>query len=214
MISFDFIVERSKFEVHAKGHLVEGITTLVGASGSGKSTFLKSLAGLLRPTRGFIKDKENYWYNSETNICLSPQNRWVGYMPQGNIVFPHLSVRHNILFSKRGDEILYKQLLNQLHLEQYEDVKAGMLSGGEQQRVALGRALFAKPRVLLLDEPLSALDWNLRNQVRQDIVKIIEKNKIPCLWVTHDQEEAECVGRYCWQLDHGEIIKRENKDME
>ena len=94
-------------------------------------------------------------------------------MPQGNIVFPHLSVEHNITYSKRGTPDMCNSLLQRLGLEKYRKTKAGSLSGGEQQRVALGRALYSKPTILLLDEPLSALDWNLRKHVREDLVSII-----------------------------------------
>lgn len=203
MICFDIAVQRPTILVQGKGTLDVGITALTGASGNGKSTLIKSLAGLIKPKAGFIKQDENYWFHYGQNLFVRPQARHVGYMPQGNIIFPHMSVLHNITYSKRGDESLLAHILERLQLERYSHTKAGNLSGGEQQRVALGRALYAKPCVLLLDEPLSALDWTLRHQVQADIVAIIKEWNIPCLWVTHDEEEAKAVGDYRWSFEKG-----------
>lgn len=121
----------------------------------------------------------------------------------GEYYFPHMSVLQNITYSKRGDEVLLARIMERLQLERYSHTKAGKLSGGEQQRVALGRALYAKPCILLLDEPLSALDWTLRHQVQADIVDIIKEWNIPCLWVTHDEEEAQIVGHNHWYFEKG-----------
>ena len=115
-------------------------------------------------------------------------------------------LKHNITYSKRGTLDMCDSLLNRLGLEKYRNTKAGSLSGGEQQRVALGRALYSKPTILLLDEPLSALDWNLRKQVREDLVSIIREWNVPCVWVTHDESEAEAVGDKHWTCENGQII--------
>lgn len=203
MLTFDITVERPNLTVTGKGTLSQGITALTGASGSGKSTIIKSLAGLLKPVSGYIRKDNEIWFDSERKLFLAPQKRFVGYMPQGNVIFPHMSVLHNITYSKRGDEALLERILTRLQLTRYIKTKAGRLSGGEQQRVALGRALYAKPVVLLLDEPLSALDWDLRSAVRDDLVNIIEEWKIPCLWVTHDKDEAEAVGQTRWRCEEG-----------
>lgn len=205
MISFAITVQRPTLLIQAEGVLDTGITTLTGSSGSGKSTIIKSLAGLVRPTTGRIVREDKVWVDTTKNIFLAPQQRFVGYMPQGNIVFPHMSVYHNITYSKRGDEALLSHIMNRLGLHKYKDIKAGTLSGGEQQRVALGRALYAKPVILLLDEPLSALDWNLREQVRRDLVDIIGEWQIPCLWVTHDKNEADKVGQQRWHCEAGQL---------
>lgn len=203
MLTFDITVNRSNLTVTGKGTLSQGITALTGASGSGKSTIIKSLAGLLKPAAGYINRDDEIWFDGEKKLFLAPQKRFVGYMPQGNIVFPHMSVLHNITYSKRGNAELLDRILTRLQLTRYVKTKAGRLSGGEQQRVALGRALYAKPVVLLLDEPLSALDWDLRSAVRDDLVQIIEEWKTPCLWVTHDKEEAEAVGQTRWRCEDG-----------
>lgn len=194
MISFDIVIERGTFVVKAQGTLQEGITTLMGPSGSGKSTFLKALCGLLTPKEGRITANNEVWFEKGTGVPT--QERHIGYMPQGNIVFPHMTVEDNIRYSKQGSPELFDHIVERLRLTPHLKKKAKGLSGGEQQRVALGRALYSKPVLLILDEPLTALDVNLRAQLQQDLVAIISEWAIPCLWVTHSEEEAAAVGNH------------------
>ncbi len=194
MISFDIVIERGTFVVKAQGILQEGITTLMGPSGSGKSTFLKALCGLLTPKEGKITANDVIWF--EKGRGTPTQERHIGYMPQGNIVFPHMTVEENIRYSKQGSPELFDHIVERLRLTPHLKKKAKGLSGGEQQRVALGRALYSKPVLLILDEPLTALDVNLRAQLQQDLVAIISEWAIPCLWVTHSEEEAAAVGNH------------------
>ena len=194
MISFDIVIERGTFVVKAQGTLQEGITTLMGPSGSGKSTFLKALCGLLVPKEGKIIANDVIWF--EKGRGVPTQERHIGYMPQGNIVFPHMTVEENIRYSKQGSPELFDHIVERLRLTPHLKKKAKGLSGGEQQRVALGRALYSKPVLLILDEPLTALDVNLRAQLQQDLVAIISEWAIPCLWVTHSEEEAAAVGSH------------------
>ena len=194
MISFDIVIERGTFVVKAQGTLQEGITTLMGPSGSGKSTFLKALCGLLTPKEGRITANDVVWFEKGTGVPT--QERHIGYMPQGNIVFPHMTVEENIRYSKQGSPELFDHIVERLRLTPHLKKKAKGLSGGEQQRVALGRALYSKPVLLILDEPLTALDVNLRAQLQQDLVAIISEWAIPCLWVTHNEEEAAAVGNH------------------
>ena len=194
MISFDIVIERGTFVVKAQGTLQEGITTLMGPSGSGKSTFLKALCGLLTPKEGRITANDEVWF--EKGRGVPTQDRHIGYMPQGNIVFPHMTVEENVRYSKQGSPELFDHIVERLRLTPHLKKKAKGLSGGEQQRVALGRALYSKPVLLILDEPLTALDVNLRAQLQQDLVAIISEWAIPCLWVTHSEEEAAAVGNH------------------
>ena len=194
MISFDIVIERGTFVVKVQGTLQEGITTLMGPSGSGKSTFLKALCGLLTPKEGRITANNEVWF--EKGRGVPTQERHIGYMPQGNIVFPHMTVEENIRYSKQGSPELFDHIVERLRLTPHLKKKAKGLSGGEQQRVALGRALYSKPVLLILDEPLTALDVNLRAQLQQDLVAIISEWAIPCLWVTHSEEEAAAVGNH------------------
>ena len=194
MISFDIVIERGTFVVKAQGTLQEGITTLMGPSGSGKTTFLKALCGLLTPKEGRITANDKVWF--EKGKSIPTQARHIGYMPQGNIVFPHMTVEENIRYSKQGSPELFDHIVERLRLIPHLKKKAKGLSGGEQQRVALGRALYSRPVLLILDEPLTALDVNLRAQLQQDLVAIISEWGIPCLWVTHSEEEAATVGNH------------------
>lgn len=194
MISFDIVIERGTFVVKAQGTLQEGITTLMGPSGSGKTTFLKALCGLLTPKTGRITANNEVWFEKGRSVLT--QERHIGYMPQGNIVFPHMTVEENIRYSKQGSPELFDHIVERLRLTPHLKKKAKGLSGGEQQRVALGRALYSKPVLLILDEPLTALDVNLRAQLQQDLVSIISEWAIPCLWVTHSEEEAATVGNH------------------
>ena len=205
MISFDIVIERGTFVVKAQGTLREGITTLMGPSGSGKSTFLKALCGLLTPKTGRITANDEVWF--EKGKGMPTQERHIGYMPQGNIVFPHMTVEENIRYSKQGSPELFDHIVERLRLTPHLKKKAKGLSGGEQQRVALGRALYSKPVLLILDEPLTALDVNLRAQLQQDLVAIISEWSIPCLWVTHSEEEAAAVGNHRLLCRNGVIAE-------
>ena len=205
MISFDIVIERGTFTVKAQGTLREGITTLMGPSGSGKSTFLKALCGLLTPKEGKITANDMVWF--EKGKGMPTQERHIGYMPQGNIVFPHMTVEENIRYSKQGSPELFDHIVERLRLTLHLKKKAKGLSGGEQQRVALGRALYSKPVLLILDEPLTALDVNLRAQLQQDLVAIISEWSIPCLWVTHSEEEAAAVGNHRLLCRNGMITE-------
>lgn len=207
MISFDIVIERGTFVVKAQGTLQEGITTLMGPSGSGKSTFLKALCGLLTPKEGKITANDVIWF--EKGRGTPTQERHIGYMPQGNIVFPHMTVEENIRYSKQGSPELFDHIVERLRLTPHLKKKAKGLSGGEQQRVALGRALYSKPVLLILDEPLTALDVNLRAQLQQDLVAIISEWAIPCLWVTHSEEEAAAVGNHRLLCRDGMIAEDE-----
>ena len=207
MIEFSITVKRSHFSVSVQGQLDQGITVLTGSSGSGKSTLIKALAGLVTVESGFIRCDDQDWVRVDKRLFIRPQDRQVGYMPQGNMVFPHMTVEANIIYSKRGNQALLDDLLLSLGIEKYRKQRVSSLSGGEQQRVALARALYSKPKLLLLDEPLSNLDWDLKLKLQTDLQTIIKKWAIPCLWVTHDPEEAARVADHHWTSEEGELTK-------
>lgn len=206
MIKFSFSIKRRRVVVHGSGVLGDGITVLTGPSGSGKSTIMKIIAGLLVPDEGVMYSGDDLWMDTNKKVYIPPQERDVGYMPQGNIIFPHMTVKQNILYSKKGDPELYAHIIDRLGLAKYENMKASSLSGGEQQRVALGRALYSKPSILLLDEPLSALDPDLRVRIGEDIVAITKEWNIPVLWVTHDLTGQKADSYTHWTMKDGELI--------
>jgi molybdate transport system ATP-binding protein len=160
---------------------------LVGPSGAGKTTVLRAVAGLVRPDRGRIALGEEVWLDAERRIDLPPEARSVGYVFQDYALFPHLSVRKNVAFggAERVDE-----LLERFGIRQLAQARPADISGGERQRAALARALARGPAVLLLDEPLSALDAHTRNAVRAELQELLREVRLPTLLVTHDFEDA------------------------
>jgi molybdate transport system ATP-binding protein len=168
---------------------------LFGPSGSGKSTVLDCIAGLRSPYEGTIAVGEVKFFDSEASINLPPQKRKIGYVFQKPALFPHLSVRNNIAFGikdwpaqKRKEREEY--LLNLLHLDGLSERRPANLSGGESQRVALARAIAPEPQLLLLDEPFSALDHNLRTELGAELRSLQRTLALPMVLVTHSQQEA------------------------
>ena len=167
------------------------IFALLGGSGSGKSTLLRMLAGFERPTEGRI-------YLDGVDITdMPPYERPINMMFQSYALFPHMTVAQNIAFGLQQDKMPKEQIdarvaemLKLVHMTQYAKRKPHQLSGGQRQRVALARSLAKSPKLLLLDEPMGALDKKLRSQMQLELVEIIERVGVTCVMVTHDQEEA------------------------
>jgi molybdate transport system ATP-binding protein len=179
---------------------VDAARTLVlfGPSGSGKTTILRCLAGLERPDRGRIAFAGTTWFDSASGVDVSPQQRRVGYLPQGFALFPHLDVRANIGYgiaaTRRVRSARIDELVERLELAGLERRRPGELSGGQQQRVALARALARDPQLLLLDEPLSALDTPTREALRGELRALLVAGGVPAIVVTHDRAEALVLG--------------------
>ncbi len=166
---------------------VGGTVALVGPSGAGKSSVLRAVAGLARPSRGRIALGDEVWVDTERGLHRRPEERRVGLVFQEYALFPHLSVRANVAFAgkERADEYLERFRIS--HLAR---ARPAELSGGERQRVALARALARDPGVLLLDEPLSALDAHTKQVVRAELQELLAEFDLPVLLVTHDYEDA------------------------
>jgi molybdate transport system ATP-binding protein len=177
---------------------------LVGPSGTGKTTVLRAVAGLVRPNRGRIALGETAWLDTEKRIDRPPEERSVGYVFQDFALFPHLSVRKNVAFGgvERVDE-----LLERFAIEQLAGARPGDISGGERQRVALARALAREPAVLLLDEPLSALDAHTRNAVRAELQGLLREVRLPTLLVTHDFEDAAALADRIGVVLDGKLLQ-------
>ncbi len=172
---------------------------LFGPSGSGKTTILRCLAGLDRPDEGRIVVAGDVWFDAAARLDIPPQRRSVGYLPQGFALFPHLDVRSNIAYGMgaaedREGQIKVAELIALLRLDGLERRRPGQLSGGQQQRVALARALARRPRLLLLDEPLSALDAPTREALRGELRQLLITGGVPAIVVTHDRSEALVLG--------------------
>lgn len=180
---------------------------LFGHSGAGKTTLLRILAGLFNPDRGFISFSGQVWYDSAKKINLSPQQRNVGYMFQDYALFPNMTVRKNIEFAQKtrnAEEV--DTLLSHFGLEALQKQYPAKLSGGQKQRVALARALAAKPNLLLLDEPLSALDEEMRQSLQDEILKAHELLNSVTLLVSHDKDEVRKLATSVILLRNGAII--------
>ena len=168
-----------------------GVTALVGPSGCGKTTVLNLIAGLLKPDDGTIVLQDQVLFDVRTHTYLPSQHRGVGYVFQDYQLFPHLTVAGNLRYGqRRADDprIGFEKIVQTLELADVLHRMPASLSGGQKQRVAVGRALLRCPKLLLLDEPLSALDAALRQSVAKYLARAIEEFQIPTLLVSHDQE--------------------------
>jgi len=179
---------------------------LLGASGSGKSTLLKIVAGLEAPERGSV------WFDGVDITRLPPERRGFALMFQDFALFPHLDVRDNVAFglieqgmARRSARERALDMLTRFGLESHARARVWTLSGGEQQRVALARALVTQPRALLLDEPFSALDAALREQLRHEFRTRIHEAGMTAVLVTHDEGEARAMAQHAWQLRQGRL---------
>ena len=195
------------FDASAELTVSQGETlALVGPSGAGKTTVLRVVAGLLRPQSGSVRLGETVLLDTERGIDLAPEHRRVGYVFQEYALFPHLSVLGNVRFGARGNSGV-DGLLERFRIDRLAGARVHELSGGERQRVALARALARDPAVLLLDEPLSALDTHTRAGVRAELRELLDDLKLPTVLVTHDFEDAATLADRVGVLDQGRILQ-------
>jgi molybdate transport system ATP-binding protein len=175
-----------------------------GPSGGGKSTLVRTMAGVDRRAQGRVVVRGRVWMDTEKGICLPPWERGVGWVPQDHLLFPHLNVRENLAYGgAEGPEV--EEVAGRLFVDHILDRRPRRLSGGEQQRVALGRALLRRPEFLLLDEPFSALDRPLRGRVGEEIRRYAEEREIPLLLVSHDEVDAAALAQEHWLLSQGRL---------
>jgi ABC-type sulfate/molybdate transport systems ATPase subunit len=175
---------------------------LVGPSGAGKTTVLRAVAGLVRPDAGRVALGDDVWFDRSERVDRPPEERCVGYVFQDYALFPHLSVARNVAFGGRVDG-----LLDRFGIGHLADARPLELSGGERQRVALARALARRPKVLLLDEPLAALDAHTRAAVRAELRRHLREAALPTLLVTHDYEDAAALADRVAILVQGRIVQ-------
>ena len=187
------------------------ISVLFGPSGCGKTTVLRSLAGLERPESGEILFGNEIWFDASQSLCRPPQQRGIGYCFQDYALFPHLTVAQNVGFGLRRSTIArastVSEMLQQFHLTALSTRYPHQISGGERQRVALARALVRRPRLLLLDEPLSALDGPLRDELRPRLRQLLSQFQIPVVLVTHDRVEAMALADQIVVMQAGRIYQ-------
>jgi molybdate transport system ATP-binding protein len=181
---------------------VDSTVALIGPSGSGKTTVLNAIAGLVEPAAGRIRCDEETWFDADRRVSVPPEERRVGLVFQDYALFPHLTVRQNIEYARRHGADEY---LDRFRIRHLERARPGSLSGGERQRVALARALARDPEILLLDEPLAALDAHTKVDVRAELQQLLGGLDIPTLLVTHDFEDAAALAGHVGVLVQGQL---------
>jgi molybdate transport system ATP-binding protein len=194
-------------EVHAGECLA-----LAGPSGAGKTSVLRIAAGLVRPERGLVEANGETWLDTERDVDVPPERRRCGYVFQEYALFPHLSAWQNVAYPLRGMPRAQRreralELLGRFGLRELADARPRTLSGGERQRVAVARALARKPAVLLLDEPLSALDARTRASASRELAAVLRDVEVPAVLVTHDFAEAAALGDRVGVIDAGRVVQ-------
>ncbi len=211
-IAVDVAAVRGSFRLDVKTEFSRsGATVVLGPSGAGKTTLLRAIAGLEPCAQGRVRIGSDYWLDSERGIFLPPHRRALGYVFQDGRLFSHLTVRGNLDFAERrargkGPQFERSQILAVLGIEKLLDQPAATLSGGEIQRVAIARALLSRPQLLLMDEPLSALDIARRAEALAYIEQLPEEFGIPIIYVTHAIEEAARLAKALAVMAEGKII--------
>jgi molybdate transport system ATP-binding protein len=185
-------------------HTTSPAIAIFGPSGSGKSTLLRVLAGVEPRVHGVVEVEGVRWHDPDGGTLVPPWERRVGWVPQEVLLFPHLSVRENLAYAgAQGDAV--EETATVLQVGHLLDRRPRRLSGGERQRVALGRALLSDPRLLLLDEPFSALDRPLRSQLTRTVRELAEARNVGLILVSHDEEDAAALAGERWHLADGSL---------
>jgi molybdate transport system ATP-binding protein len=211
MLKISFIKTLGQFQLDVHFQVSDDLVALFGPSGAGKSSILEAIAGLLPPDQGLIQVNDVIFLDSQKGINLPPQDRQVGYVFQSYALFPHLNVAENVGFAlnkwpRRQRRSRIHELLVLLELQDLATQSVRQISGGQAQRVALARAIAPHPKLLLLDEPFSALDDDLRRNLRTQLKMIQRQLALPILFVTHSRAEALELADQVVTLEAGQVI--------
>jgi molybdate transport system ATP-binding protein len=206
--------DRREFHLHMTFDSDAEITVLYGTSGAGKTLTLQAIAGLMRPDSGRIAVDDRILFDSATSVDVPARKRNVGLVFQDYALFPHLTVLQNVAFPRKSGwsnryaaDVETIAILASVHLESFAHAYPSDLSGGQRQRVALARAIASRPRLLLLDEPFSALDSDLRAKLRAELIGIRQRAGIPMLIITHDASDVAAFGGKTVHVDNGRVIE-------
>jgi molybdate transport system ATP-binding protein len=206
VIELDFELTQGTFSLQIHAVLDGRAAALFGASGAGKTTILDAIAGLRTPRRGLIRVGDHVLFSSEQRINLRARDRHIGYVPQDVALFPHMNVRRNLLFgSHPGSSPELSRVTRMLEIEPLLDRRVDQLSGGERQRVGLGRALMSGPSLLLLDEPLAAVDVPLRRRILPYLTRVRDELRVPIVYVSHDRDEVLLLADQVLLIDAGRV---------
>ncbi|MDD2946294.1 ATP-binding cassette domain-containing protein [Acinetobacter haemolyticus] len=210
MLKCDFLYQQGDFSLNVELEMQQQLLGIVGASGSGKSTLLKNIVGLLKPQQGYIQLNEQLLIDTRQNIHIPMYQRKIALIFQHALLFPHMNVQQNLryaekLVDKSERKFQFDDIVELLDLTTLIQRKAHQLSGGEAQRVSIGRALLSSPHLLLLDEPLTGLDRSLKQQILPFFKRIKEELDLPVIYVTHHPEELEYLEAETLQLSQGQL---------
>ena len=206
-LRLEFVLRQGDFTLELHERLDVLVVALFGPSGSGKTTALEAVAGLRRPNAGVIEVGGQELFSSARRLDLPARARGIGYVPQDSVLFPHMNVRKNILYgARRGTGVPLERVLEILEIDSLIDREVASLSGGERQRVALARALMSSPKLLLLDEPLAALDLSLRRRIVPCLRRVRDELGVPMAYVSHDETEVRAIADYVIVLDRGRTV--------
>jgi molybdate transport system ATP-binding protein len=209
MITLDFTLKQGTFTLEIRERLAARVTALFGPSGAGKTTILDAIAGLRRPVSGSIALDGRVLFDAAAAIDVPTHRRHVGYVAQDVALFPHMSVRQNVLYGRRqGQKLALDAVAAMLEIESLLDRRVPQLSGGERQRVAVARALMSAPRVLLFDEPLAAVDVERRRRIWPYLERVRDELRVPIVYVTHDPLEVERLADHVVHLENGRVTDR------
>lgn len=211
MLKFELQGRRGSWTIEAAGSLEAGCVGLFGRSGSGKSSLLEMIAGLLKPEGGVIRLGDGALFDSRHGVDVPPHLRGVGIVFQDHLLFPHLSVTSNLLYGRRfgratGPRFEFEVIVDLLQLRPLLDRVPASLSGGERRRVAIGRALLSSPRLLLLDEPLTGLDEPLKADILALLQRIRDELRVPMIYVSHHLDEILRLTHQIWLIHEGRIV--------
>jgi molybdate transport system ATP-binding protein len=207
VIALDFTLRQGSFVLELHERLEGGITALFGPSGSGKTTTLDAICGLRRPHQGRIAVGDRVLFDADRALDLPPHARHVGYVPQDTALFPHMNVRRNVLYGRRaGQKLALEVVVRMLEVGDLLERRVPDLSGGERQRVALARALMSAPDLLLLDEPLAAVDVERRRRILPYLLRVRDDLGVPVIYVSHDRGEVDQLADRVIVLENGRVV--------
>ncbi len=208
VLKIDIELKRGNFQMKMKADIPEGITGVFGPSGHGKTTLLNAIAGLIQPASGYIKLNGDFIFHKTKSINIPCRNRHIGYVFQDDQLFPHLSIEKNLMYGFKNDglsNLSFEGVVEILEIHSILKKKPDECSGGEKQRVAIGRALLSSPQVLIMDEPFSAVDVRLRKSIIPYLIAVNRKFRIPIIVVSHDLPDLLSLTSFLLLLNNGTV---------